>query len=108
MLNQRRNLMLKQRRFWIDSKAQFCFYITILEKWKLYINVEKITASQHPNNVCLSTVIQRQISTLFFYNMMLEKSKSLYDTEMITVFEHQNYVSLSTLNQRQNLIFKQS
>ena len=107
MLNQRRNLMLKQRRFWIDSKAQFCSYLTMLEKWKLYINVEKITASQHPNNVCLSTVIQRQKSTLFSYNMMLEKSKSLYNVQMITVFQHQNYVTLSMSNQRLNLMFKQ-
>ena len=79
----------------------------MLEKWKLYINVEKITVSQHPNNVCLSTVIQRQKSTLFSHNMMLEKSKSLYNVQVITVFQHQNYVSLSMSNQRLNLMFKQ-
>ena len=38
-LNQRQNLMLKQRSFWVDSKTQFCSDITMLEKSKLFIYV---------------------------------------------------------------------
>ena len=106
-LNQRRNLTLKQRWLWVDSKTQFCSYFTMLEKWTLYINVEKIIVFQRRNNVCLSTLNQRQKSTLFSYNMMLEKSKSLYNVEMITIFKRWNNVSLSALNQRQNLKLKQ-
>ena len=33
-LNQRRNLTLKQRWFWVDTKNIFCSYIMILEKLK--------------------------------------------------------------------------
>ena len=79
----------------------------MLEKLKLYINLEKIIVFQRRNNVSLSTVNQRQKSTLFSYNMMLEKSKSLYNVVMITVFQRQNNVRLSTLNQRRNLKLKQ-
>ena len=58
--NQRWNLTLKQRWSWVDSKTQFCSYITILEKLKLYINVEKITVFQRRKNVSLSTLNQRR------------------------------------------------
>ena len=66
-----------------------------------------MTVFQSRNNVCLSTVNQRQKSTLFSYNMMLEKSKPSYNAEMITVFQRRNNVSLSILNQRRNLKLKQ-
>ena len=79
----------------------------MLEKLKLYINLEKIIVFQRRNNVSLSTVNQRQKSTLFSYNMMLKKSKPLYNVEMITVFQCRNQVSLSMLNQRRNLKLKQ-
>ena len=82
------------------------FYHNAL-KLKLYINVEKITVFQRRNNVCLSTVSQRQKSMLFSHNMMQEKSKSLYNVEMITAFQRRNNVSLSLLNQRRNLKSKQ-
>ena len=107
MLIHRSNSTLKQRWFWVDSKTQFCSYIMKLEKLKSYTNVEKITVFQHRNNVCLSTVNQRQKSTPFSYNMILEKSKSFYDVEMITLFQRRNNFSLATLNQRRNLKLKQ-
>ena len=78
------------------------------EAWKTKIfNVEKITVFQSRKHVCLSTVNQRQKSTLFSYNMMLEKSNSLYNVEMVTVFQRRNKVSLSMLNQRRNLKLEQ-
>ena len=103
----RSNSTLKQRWFWVDSKTQFCSYIIMLEKLKLYINLEKIIVFQRRNNVSLSTVNQRQKSTLFSYNMMLGKSKPLYNVEMITVIQRRSNVSLSMLNQRQTLKLKQ-
>ena len=42
-LNQRRNLTLKQRWFWVDSKKQICSYNMMLEKSKSLYNVEMIT-----------------------------------------------------------------
>ena len=60
----RSNSTLKQRWFWVDSKTQFCSYIPMLEKLKLYIKVEKITVFQRRNNVSLSTLNQRRNLTL--------------------------------------------
>ena len=92
----------------------------MLEKLKLYINVEKITVSQRRNNVSLSTLNQRRNLMLkqrwfwvdskkqiCFYNMIPEKSKSLYNVEMMTILQRRNNVSLSTLNQRRNWMLKQ-
>ena len=59
-LNQRRNLTLKQRLFWVNSKKVFCSYIMILEKKNLYVNVEKITVFHCRNNISVSTLNQRQ------------------------------------------------
>ena len=61
MLNQRQNLALKQRRFWVDSKNQFCSYTMMLEKLKSLYNVEMITVFQRRNNVSLSRLNQREI-----------------------------------------------
>ena len=63
-LNQRQNLMLKQRSFWVDSKTQFCSDITMLEKSKLCIYVKKRTILQCRNNVTLLTLKQRRNLTL--------------------------------------------
>ena len=59
-LNQRRNLTLKQRLFWVNSKKVFCSYIMILEKKNLYVKVEKITVFHCRNNISVSTLNQRQ------------------------------------------------
>ena len=120
MLNQRRNLMLKQRWFWVNSKTQFCSYITMVEKSKLYINVEKETVFQCRNKVNLSALNQRWNLMLkqgsFWvdsktqscsYITMLKKSKFYINVEKMTVFHCQNNVSLSMLNQRRNLTLKQ-
>ena len=63
-LNQRQNLMLKQRSFWVDSKTQFCSDITMLEKSKLCINVKKRIILQCRNNDTLLTLKQRRNLTL--------------------------------------------
>ena len=102
----RSNSTLKQRWFWVDSKTQFCSYILMLEKLKLYINVEKTTVFQRRNNVSLSTLNQCRnfkLKQRWFwvdsktqfcsYVMKLEKSKSLYNVEMITVFQRRNSFS---------------
>ena len=96
------------------------FYHKVWKIKNLYIIFEKKTVLQRWNNACLSTLNQRQKSTLkqrWFlidskkqfcsYNMMLEKSKSLYNVEMITVFQRRNNVSSSSLNQPRNLKLKQ-
>ena len=53
--------MLHQRRFWVDSKKQFCSYTMTLEKLKSLFNVEMIAVFQRRNNVSLSTLNQREI-----------------------------------------------
>ena len=63
-LNYCQNLILKQLSFWVDSNTHFCSDITMLEKSKLCINVEKTTAFQRRNNVSLSTVNQSRNLTL--------------------------------------------
>ena len=59
-LNQRRNLTLKQRWFWVDSKKQTSSDNMMLEKSKSSYNVEMIIIFRRPNNVRLSTLNQRR------------------------------------------------
>ena len=63
-LNQRRNLTLKQRWFWVDHKTIFVLMLQWLRNFNLYINVEEITVFQRRNNVILSTLKQHQNLTL--------------------------------------------
>ena len=93
--------------FGLTLKHNFVLISWSLKNYNVYINVEKINVFRGRNNVCLSTVNQRQKSTLLSNNIMLEKSKSFYNVEMITVFQRRNKVRLSTLSQCRNLKLKQ-
>ena len=60
-LNQGRNLTLKQRWFWVDSKKAILFINH--DVWKitnLYINIKNMTVFQRRNNVSLSTLNERR------------------------------------------------
>ena len=64
MSNQRRNLTLKQRRFWIDSKNNLFYYIVFLYNTELFILTLKRTVFERRNNVSLSTLNQHRSFTL--------------------------------------------
>ena len=64
-LNQGRNLTLKQRWFWADSKKAILFINH--DVWKitnLYINIKNMTVFQRRNNVSLSTLNERRKLTV--------------------------------------------
>ena len=54
-LNQRQNLTLKQRWFWVDSKKN-----KLLKNWTFNLHVERITVLERQNNASLSTLNKRR------------------------------------------------
>ena len=118
ILNQRRNLTLKQRWFWVDSKKQFYSYIMFLYKTKIFIlTVKSLPYFERRNNI--STLNQRRNLTFKQRWFWIDSKKvlfSCYDAQEVIIFilvlnrsafECRNIIILSTLKQRQKFMLKQ-